>query len=212
MSDDEHDEESIPTGEDGEATADPVSDADATENATPVDSTDSEGGSVDPVDVDIDPADVAVDDISDLSTEELIALSGGGVVDAEGDATAFGEADVVGETTPAGGADEEQTAEETAEQLVENLDEISEEENSTQQEMFTDAWMAKHTDFESIEAFLAAGAWPEGTEIWDVPTDDLDAHAAAHSAFDTWQEMSQAAGDEWMDDRLSFLADADGEE
>lgn len=159
-------------------------------------------------DVDIDPEDVDVDEISDLSTEELLALSGGGVVDAEGNATAYGADGVAREP----GAEADPSAEATAERLSDHLDEISEETNSTQQEMFTDAWMTAHTEFESIEAFLDAGPWAVGTEIWDIPTDQLDAHAATHSAFEDWQAMSAAAGDEWMDDKLAFLEGADGDD
>lgn len=176
----------------------------------------AEEAGVDVSDVDIDPEDVDVDEISDLSMEELVALSGGGVVDEEGNATAFGEgglAEAPGDPFESGMEPEiEQTPEETAERLSEHLDEISEEDNSTQQEMFTDEWMAAHTDFEDIEAFLDAGPWAEGTDIWDIETEKLDEHAAAHSEFDSWQAMSEVAGDEWMDEKLSFLQDAESDE
>lgn len=208
---DEHDEE-----EHTEHSANLAPDADAADDIDPTDiGISAEEAGVDVSHVDIDPEDVDVDDISDLSMDELVALSTGGVVDEEGNAHAFGEegmAEAPGDMFGSGmEPEEEQSPEETAEKLSEHLDEISEEDNSTQQEMFTDEWMAAHTDFEDIEAFLAAGSWESGTEIWDIETAKLDEHTAANTEFDTWQEMSQAAGDEWMDDKLSFLKDADGE-
>lgn len=104
------------------------------------------------------------------------------------------------------GSEESPSAEQTAEELVDHLEEISQQTSSTQQEMFTDEWMAENTDFDSIEAFLSAGPWDVAPEDgpWDVPTEALDAHAAAHSPFDSWAEMSQAAGEAWLDETLDL--------
>jgi hypothetical protein len=141
--------------------------------------------------------DLSPEDVRELSTDQLVELSEGGVVDAEGNATAFAD-----ESDPA----EEQSPEETAEQLVDHLEDISQQDRSTQQELFTEEWMAENTDFDSIEAFLEAGPWDAAPEegLWDVPTAALDEHTAAHSRFDTWEEMSQAAGDSWLDDALDL--------
>ena len=154
------------------------------------DATDSEQPSAE----DLSPADV-----QNLSTDELVELSGGGMVDAEGNVTPFPTGD-----SPAD--DEDLSAEESAERLVESLEDISQDSASTQQEMFTDEWMADHTDFDSIEAFLAAGPWDVAPEegLWDVSTDALDDHAAAHSEFDSWASMSQAAGEAWLDETLEL--------
>lgn len=137
------------------------------------------------------------EDVQKLSTDELVELSEGGVVDAEGNATAFPDDQ---------GTEEGPSAEETAADLADGLEDISQQSQSTQQEMFTDEWVATHTDFDSIEAFLEAGPWDVAPEegIWDVPVDLLDAHAREHSEYNTWEEMSQAAGQEWLDDTLDL--------
>lgn len=160
-----------------------------------------------PEDVDIDPEEVDIDEISDLSTEELLALSGGGYVDEAGNATAFGEGTPA---DPSGGLDghspepEEQTAEETAENLVESLDESAQTDRSTQEELFSDEWISANTEFDTVEAFFEVAPWDAspGEGLWDVPTEQLDAHAAAHTEYDTWEELSAAAGDDWLESKL----------
>jgi hypothetical protein len=141
--------------------------------------------------------DLSPEDVQQLSTDELVELSGGGVVDAEGNATAFPDDQ---------GTDEGPSAEETAADLADGLEDISQQSQSTQQEMFTDEWVTTHTDFDSIEAFLEAGPWDVAPEegIWDVPVDLLDAHTHEHSEYNTWEELSQAAGQEWLDDTLDL--------
>lgn len=149
-------------------------------------------------DAELDPDELSPEEVQDLSTDELVELSEGGVVDAEGNASAFPS----GQETTA----QDPSAEETAEELVDRLEDISQQSRSTQQEMFTDEWMTDNTDFDSIEAFLEAGPWDVAPEdgLWDVPVAALDEHAAAHSTFDTWEEMSQAAGESWLDDTLDL--------
>jgi hypothetical protein len=141
------------------------------------------------------------EDVQDLSNDELVELSGGGMVDAEGNVTPFPTGD-----SPVADDEEDLSAEESAERLAASLEDISQDSASTQQEMFTDEWMADHTDFDSIEAFLAAGTWEVAPEegLWDVPTDELDEHAAANSEFDSWEAMSQAAGEAWLDQTLDL--------
>lgn len=175
------------------------------------DEREEDGNTVEPFgdDADRDPdvADLSTEDVADLSTDELIELSGGGYVDADGNPTAFPAEDVPNAAGDGSLAEpEEPDAEESAEQFVEAIEEISRQDTSTHQELFTDAWVAEHTTFDSIEAFLAAGPWDAepGEGLWDVPVDALDEHAAAHSPFDSWAEMTQAAGETWVDETLDL--------
>jgi hypothetical protein len=198
------------TGEGDASAADLAPDADAAGDMDPLEGDFPEGHPAEeglsPEDVDIDPDEVDIDDLSELSNEELLALSGGGYVDEEGNATAFGEGDDAGPAEPPGpGADPaEPTAEETAANLSKSLDENAQDERSTQEELFTDEWVAANTDFEDVGAFFAAEplAVEPGEGLWDVPTERLDAHAAEHTEYDTWEDLSAAAGDDWLASKL----------
>lgn len=62
--------------------------------------------------------------------------------------------------------------------------------------------MAKHTRFPTFEALCAAAGIHTAEEFEACPDDQWETHIRASTPFRSWEEMQQAAGQEWMLRRL----------
>ena len=73
-------------------------------------------------------------------------------------------------------------------------------------EICTPAFMAAHTDCSSVdELFHQDGlAINSREDLERTPTHELDRVVAAHSSFQSWAELFQAAGSEWVRQQLGF--------
>ena len=73
-------------------------------------------------------------------------------------------------------------------------------------ELYPPSFMARHTDFEDIDAFFEASPYDiETQEDYDaLEWSDLDAHTAATTSFDTHHEMGERAGEEWLKRQLNL--------
>jgi hypothetical protein len=74
------------------------------------------------------------------------------------------------------------------------------------EEVFTPAFMERHADAGTIEAFLAESPWDVETkaDFADVPEAEFDDYVAEATAFPDWDAMMEAAGTEWMASRLGL--------
>ena len=74
------------------------------------------------------------------------------------------------------------------------------------EEICTPAFMAEHTDCASLdELFHQDGLAINSQEDLDqMPAHDLDRVVAAHSRFQSWAELFQAAGLEWVQRQIGF--------
>lgn len=73
-------------------------------------------------------------------------------------------------------------------------------------ELFTDAFMRRHTQFASFDALLQqSGFKVETTEDFArIPDDQWDQFIAAHTSFASWQAMQKAAVEEWTAKQLGL--------
>lgn len=62
-------------------------------------------------------------------------------------------------------------------------------------DLFPDDWIAAHTEFPDVDAFVDASDYDihEGTDLSGVPERDWDAFVARHTEFENWTEMVGAA-------------------
>ncbi len=66
-------------------------------------------------------------------------------------------------------------------------------------ELFDDEFMLRHTDFPSIDAMLKASGFKVDTaeDFEAIPDDPWDAFIRERTRFTSWDEMKNAAGQEW---------------
>ena len=84
------------------------------------------------------------------------------------------------------------------------LERVTSEQCVTFDELFSDDFMLRHTDFPSITALFDASPFTLETndDLAAIPEAELDAFVAANTRFTSWEEMKSAAGSEWMARRL----------
>lgn len=73
-------------------------------------------------------------------------------------------------------------------------------------DLFTTAFMRKHTRFLSIDAFLKAGGFNASTseEFEAIPVKDLDAYVKRATRFRSWDDMMDEAISEYALRQLGF--------
>lgn len=73
-------------------------------------------------------------------------------------------------------------------------------------EICTPAFMAAHTDCASVDELLHQGglAINSREDLEQMPAHELDRVVVAHSRFESWAELYQAAGLEWVRRQLGF--------
>lgn len=84
--------------------------------------------------------------------------------------------------------------------LTRNLESIASKKTVSFAELFTSAFMGRHTQFASFEDLIeASGFKVESTEDFlAIPDEDWDRFIAANTSFRSWKEMQQAAGAAWL--------------
>ncbi len=70
-------------------------------------------------------------------------------------------------------------------------------------DLFTAPFVREHTDATTFEAFVAGSPLDGATE--HDGRGDLDAYVAAHSEFESWEEMAAAAKTAWLERELGLL-------
>lgn len=73
-------------------------------------------------------------------------------------------------------------------------------------ELFTDTFMKKHTQFDNLQAFFKDSNFTIGSQedFENIPTAELDKHVANSTNFNNWQEMIDAAGTDYAYRKLGF--------
>lgn len=87
------------------------------------------------------------------------------------------------------------------EKLEKNLEKIDGEHEVPVSELMTDSFIRKHTDFQTLQAFLDASGVKSQE---DIGTEVFDRFVAANTRFENWQEMFKAAGSDWMVHQLEI--------
>lgn len=72
--------------------------------------------------------------------------------------------------------------------------------------LFPPAFMERHTDAESFEAFMAASDWEVSSraEFAAIPQEEFDAYVAERTSFGDWEDMLGQAGEAWMARQLGL--------
>lgn len=88
--------------------------------------------------------------------------------------------------------------------LQDNLKEISSTDDVPLLELFSSAFMSKHTPFASFEAMLEASPFEVETaeDLKAIPDDQWEIFIRKATSFDSWLEMQKEAGVEWVRGRL----------
>lgn len=73
-------------------------------------------------------------------------------------------------------------------------------------QLLTPAFMARHTGFTSIAAFLQGGGFSvqSRADLEAIPTEKLDAWVREQSKFHSWKEMLESAGGQWVKSKLGL--------
>lgn len=73
-------------------------------------------------------------------------------------------------------------------------------------ELFTSAFMAKYTNFNSFDELLAAGDFVvnNSEDFKAIPDDAFDLHISKNTQFNTWQDMMQKAGVEYAKKKMGL--------
>ena len=92
------------------------------------------------------------------------------------------------------------------EQMQQAVEDLGEERSVTFEELFTEVFMEEYTNYSSIDELLEAGGFhAETNEEFDaIPEEELDAHIAKTTNFDSWEEMLSQATGQYISDQLEF--------
>jgi len=73
-------------------------------------------------------------------------------------------------------------------------------------QLFTEAFMKKYTDFSSFEELLEIGGFEVNSQedFEAIPDDVFDKHIAKHTRFGSWKEMLNSAVTEYAARKLGF--------
>ena len=66
--------------------------------------------------------------------------------------------------------------------------------------------MARYTSHSSFASILSEGGYdlPAYESLESIPADEWNQHICQHTEFKSWDEMQQAAGQEWAKQKLGF--------
>lgn len=91
-------------------------------------------------------------------------------------------------------------------QMQKNLDEFSNTNSVTFEELFTPEFMKLYTSFDDIDDLVNAGDFelnsPE--DFNSIPNNVLDKHIAKYTDFSSWQDMLDTATTEYASRKLGF--------
>lgn len=91
-------------------------------------------------------------------------------------------------------------------QLEKGLKELSATKSIPFDELFTENFMQKYTDYRSFDEFLKAGGYEVNSQEDFEKIDDaeFDSHVAKNSKFDTWEQMLGKATDQYVANKLKL--------
>jgi|APHM01.1.fsa_nt_gi hypothetical protein len=86
------------------------------------------------------------------------------------------------------------------EAMADNVEKLQGENEVAFAELFTEQFMRQYTDVRSFEQYLENSQWEveSQSEFEAIPEDDFDEYVTDHSDFDSWKEMLETAGTEWI--------------
>jgi hypothetical protein len=89
--------------------------------------------------------------------------------------------------------------------LQENLRAVSGTNEVPFPELFSPAFMRKHSSHDSIESLIRAGGWSVRSEqdFTAIPDAEWDAHVREHTRFPSWADMKRSAAEEWIAAKLT---------
>ena len=92
------------------------------------------------------------------------------------------------------------------EDLMNRVNAISGEQHVPFSELFDQNFMAKHTEYVSIEEFINASGYEVHSEedFKAIPDAEFDKHVMENTDFDSWEEMMKAAATEYYKKQLGF--------
>lgn len=73
-------------------------------------------------------------------------------------------------------------------------------------ELFTTEFMQRHTPYESLEELFIAGHFEVNSkeDLEAIPDEEMDAHVAQTTEFDSWEDMQSAAVKNYTAKKLGF--------
>ncbi len=73
-------------------------------------------------------------------------------------------------------------------------------------ELLSDDFISENTKFSTIDELFEASGFEVGTQedFVNIPDLEWDEHIRTHSSFENWQEMLNAASQEWVVSKLSL--------
>jgi hypothetical protein len=88
--------------------------------------------------------------------------------------------------------------------LRRNLETLAEQRTVSFAELFTPAFMRRHTRFATMEALVEASGYKveSAEDFAAIPDAEWDDSIATNSSFRNWADMRQQAGSEWMKRRM----------
>ncbi|WP_196606606.1 hypothetical protein [Pectinatus frisingensis] len=84
--------------------------------------------------------------------------------------------------------------------LADNAKKLDGTHNVSFSELFTEAFMSKHTNQSSIEDFISEGGFVVNSaeDFKAIPDEEFDIHVKNNSDFDSWKEMYTKASKEYV--------------
>jgi hypothetical protein len=88
--------------------------------------------------------------------------------------------------------------------LVRNAASLDENDSVPFDSLFTPSFMIEHTQFDSFDGFLDNGGFDVNSEadFEAIPDDVFDEYVRENSSFDSWQDMLNQAGVEYLQAKL----------
>lgn len=85
--------------------------------------------------------------------------------------------------------------------MADKADELISEE-PTVGDVMTSQFLKKHAGVASVDEFVRVGGFVQ--ELEDIPDDEFDAYVGRSTKFDSWNEMINAAANEYLAERLGL--------
>lgn len=88
--------------------------------------------------------------------------------------------------------------------LSKKLDSLSKERHVPMGEILTDAFISRHSRFNSLDNFMSECGIHNSEEFEAFPDVEMDKFVKANTKFSTWQEMLSSAGAEYYKKQLGL--------
>ncbi|MFC7188165.1 hypothetical protein [Halorubrum yunnanense] len=97
----------------------------------------------------------------------------------------------------------------TLEDMEEKAEEIDGDNDVPLNELFTNDFLQRYTEFASLEEFFEESPWvvESDDDIDAIPQEEMDEYVNEHTTFDDTDEMTGEAATEWAAKQLGFSPD-----